>query len=81
MLPSESALAGKAVQDFSTGKTEVTRAYWRTVRAWVVTHRCTDLVNMGAGAGDNFPVTTVSWCDAIEMARCAEREGGEDACV
>ena len=76
-LPSGSSLAGnKTVATFQIAKTEVTWGEWKTVRNWGVGHGYTDLANLGAGSGENFPVTNVSWYDVLKWCNAkSEKEG------
>ncbi len=75
-LPSESGLAGQVVQNFAIGGTEVTWGDWKTVRDWAVSNGYIDLANLGTGSGDNYPVTNVSWYDAVKWCNArSEKEG------
>ncbi len=75
-LPSGSALAGMAVGAFQIGATEVTWGEWKTVREWAVSKGYSDLAGVGAGVGDNHPVTDVSWYDVVKWCNAkSEREG------
>jgi len=75
-LPSDSGLFGQPVGDFQIGKTEVTWGEWKTVREWAVANGYTDLVGVGAGTGDNYPVTNVSWYDVVKWCNAkSEKEG------
>ena len=76
-LPGGSVLAGQVVGDFSIGKTEVTWGEWKTVREWAVGHGYSDLANVGAGSGDNFPVTDVSWYDAVKWCNAKSVKEGK----
>ena len=60
-LPEGAGLAGEVVGDFQIGKTEVTWGEWKRVREWAVTHGYSDLADVGAGSGDNYPVVNVNW--------------------
>jgi formylglycine-generating enzyme required for sulfatase activity len=75
-LPEGSEVAGQSVSDFLIGKYEVTWAEWKTVRDWAVTHGYSDLADVGAGNGDNYPVTNVNWYDAVKWCNArSEMEG------
>jgi formylglycine-generating enzyme required for sulfatase activity len=75
-LPSGSQLAGQVVGDFYIGKTEVTWGEWKTVRDWAVNNGYSDLAGIGAGTGDNYPVTDVNWFDAVKWCNArSEKEG------
>jgi formylglycine-generating enzyme required for sulfatase activity len=66
----------QTVYDFQIGKCEVTWGEWKTVRAWAAAHGYTDLANVGAGRGDNYPVTEVNWHDAVKWCNArSEKEG------
>ena len=65
-LPQGSELAGQKVEDFRIGKYEVTWGEWKAVRDWAVTNGYTDLANVGAGSGDEYPVRNVYWYDAVK---------------
>ena len=75
-LPESSALAGQVVTGFLIGKYEVTWGEWKTVRDWAVSNGYSDLAGVGAGNGDNFPVTDVSWYDVVKWSNArSEKEG------
>lgn len=76
-LPVGSALAGQVVGDFQIGKTEVTWGEWRAVRDWAAANGYSDLATAGAGRGDRYPVTDVSWYDVVKWCNAkSEKEGG-----
>jgi formylglycine-generating enzyme required for sulfatase activity len=64
-LPSSSPLGAQNVAAFYMAQTETTWAEWQSIRAWAVAHGY-DLANAGAGNGDNYPVTNVSWYHSIK---------------
>jgi len=75
-LPSGSRFAGQAVSDFQIGEYEVTWGEWKTVRDWAVENGYSDLVDTGVGGGDNYPVTAVSWYNALKWCNArSEKEG------
>jgi len=75
-LPKESALAGQVVGNFQIGNYEVTWGEWKTVRDWAVAHGYGDLAGVGAGKGDNYPVSNVSWYEVVKWCNArSEKEG------
>jgi hypothetical protein len=75
-LPVGSDFAGRVVGDFQIGKYEVTWGEWRALREWAVGHVYSDLANVGADNGDNYPVTAVSWYDVVKWCNArSEMEG------
>jgi formylglycine-generating enzyme required for sulfatase activity len=61
---------------FYIGKTEVTWGEWKVVRDWAVSNGYDDLADVGAGVGDNYPVTRVNWFDAVKWCNArSEMEG------
>jgi sulfatase modifying factor 1 len=65
ILSSESDLEGQKVKTFEIAKYEVTWREWQQVREWAANHGY-DLQDVGQGSGDNYPVTNVSWYDAVK---------------
>ncbi len=81
-LPEGSELAGQAVGEFLIGKYEVTWGEWKAVRDWAVQNGYADLADVGAGVGDNYPVTNVSWFDVVKWSNAkSEMEGREPVYV
>ena len=75
-LPASSPLGAVSVDAFYIGKTEVTWGEWQTVRTWAVANGYTDLANVGQGLGDSYPVSEVSWYDAVKWCNArSEKEG------
>jgi formylglycine-generating enzyme required for sulfatase activity len=75
-LPAGSGLAGQSVQAFQIGRTEVTWGEWKSVRDWAVLNGYSDLINIGAGSGDDHPVQLVSWYDVVKWSNAkSEMEG------
>ncbi len=75
-LPKESAFSGQIVGDFCIGKAEVTWGDWRTVREWAVNNGYSDLAGVGAGTGDNYPVTNVNWYDVVKWCNARSQKEG-----
>ena len=74
-LPSSSDMGAQNVAAFYMAQTETTWGQWQTVRAWAVAHGY-DLANVGAGNGDSFPVTNVSWYQIVKWCNArSEMEG------
>lgn len=74
-LPSSSPLGAQNVATFYMAKTETTWGQWQAVRTWAVAHGY-DLANVGAGNGDSFPVTNVSWYHVVKWCNArSEMEG------
>jgi formylglycine-generating enzyme required for sulfatase activity len=59
------------------GKTEVTWGEWKAVRNWGVANGYTDLAGIGEGNGDNYPVTTVNWYDAVKWCNALSEMKGK----
>ncbi len=74
-LPSGSPLAGQSVQDFQIGKYEVQWGEFQAVRTWAAANGY-DIGSVGAGDGSNYPVTNVSWYQAVKWCNArSEKEG------
>jgi formylglycine-generating enzyme required for sulfatase activity len=70
-------LAGKSVQSFYIGRTEVTWLEWKKVRSWAADNGY-DIVNVGEGSGNDHPVRDVSWYDCVKWCNAkSEMEGLE----
>ncbi|NDG73341.1 MAG: hypothetical protein EBY32_18960, partial [Proteobacteria bacterium] len=65
-LPEGSMFVGEGVPIFQIGKYEVTWSEWQRVRTWALANGYTDLANVGAGNGDDHPVQSVNWYDAVK---------------
>jgi hypothetical protein len=64
------------VDTFYIGKTEVTWGEWKSVRRWAAANGYPDLDGVGEGAGENFPVRSISWYDVVKWCNArSEREG------
>jgi formylglycine-generating enzyme required for sulfatase activity len=75
-LPQSSELKGQTVAAFQIGNYEVTWGLWKRVRDWAVNNRYSDLAGVGAGNGDNFPVTNVSWYDVVKWCNAKSEKDG-----
>ena len=64
-LPYASELAGKIVESFSIGRTEVTWLEWKGVRNWAADNGY-DIGNAGEGRGNDHPVQNVNWYDCVK---------------
>jgi hypothetical protein len=63
------------VSQFFMAQTELTYGEWLRVKTWADSHGY-QFDNAGAGNGDNYPVTTVNWYDAIKWCNAkSEMEG------
>jgi formylglycine-generating enzyme required for sulfatase activity len=78
-LPEGSFVANKTVASFLIGRTEVTWAEWKAVRAWAVANGY-DLENIGQASGEDHPVgiggATANWTSAVKWCNAkSEMEG------
>ncbi len=74
-LPKESGLAGKGVGDFRISTYEVMLSEWNGVKSWAAGNGY-DFGSRGAGYGDDHPVHSVSWFDAVKWCNArSEMEG------
>jgi sulfatase modifying factor 1 len=75
-LSASSPLGAVPVETFYIGKTEVTWGEWKSVRTWAVANGYTDLDGVGEGAGENFPVRSISWYEVVKWCNArSEKEG------
>jgi formylglycine-generating enzyme required for sulfatase activity len=75
-LPLSSELAGQPVSPFQISNFEVTWGEWKNVRVWALNNGYTDLVDKGSGIDDSYPVTNISWNDAVKWCNAkSEKEG------
>jgi formylglycine-generating enzyme required for sulfatase activity len=75
-LPDSSALGAVAVSTFYIGKYEVRWREFQAVRDWGVANKGYDLQGVGAGSGSNYPVTNVTWYQAVKWCNArSEMEG------
>jgi formylglycine-generating enzyme required for sulfatase activity len=77
VLPSTSLMGAASVSSFYIGRTEVTWGEWKTVRSWALSNGYSDLANVGAGTGDNYPVTDVSWYDVVKWCNARSQKEGK----
>jgi hypothetical protein len=74
-LPSTSLLGAVEVSRFYIGKYEVQWGEFQTVRTWAASNGY-DIGSVGAGSGSNYPVTDVSWYQAVKWCNArSEKEG------
>ena len=74
-LPSTSRLGAVEVSTFYIGKYEVQWGEFQTVRTWAASNGY-DIGSVGAGSGSNYPVTDVSWYQAVKWCNArSEKEG------
>jgi hypothetical protein len=67
--------SGQVVQEFQIGKWEVTWGKWKTIRDWANT-RGYDIGSVGFGSGDEHPVHTINWYDAVKWLNAASEYDG-----
>lgn len=79
ILPSNSKLGEAVVLDFEIGRFEVTWGEWRRVRDWSTSHGY-DLGEVGFAEEDSYPVSSVSWHDALKWCNARSESEGID-CV
>ena len=74
-LPSSSPLGAVAVQTFYIGKYEVQWGEFQTVRTWAAANGY-DIGGAGTANGSNYPVTDVTWYQALKWCNArSEKEG------
>ena len=74
-LPDESDLAGKSVQSFYIGRTEVTWLEWKKVKNWAADNGY-DIGNVGEGSGNVHPVQNVNWYDCVKWCNARSELAG-----
>ncbi len=75
-LPSSSVLGAVPVSTFYIGKYEVQYGEFQEVRYWGVANKGYDIAGGGGGFGSNYPVTSVSWYQAVKWCNArSEKEG------
>ena len=67
-----------SVSGFFIGKHEVSWSQWQEVRDWAVANGYSDLVGVGSGKGDEHPVHSVNWYDAVKWCNAASERAGLD---
>jgi sulfatase modifying factor 1 len=67
--------SGQVVQEFQVGKWEVTWGKWKFIRDWANT-RGYDIGSVGLGSGDEHPVHTINWYDALKWLNAASEYDG-----
>jgi formylglycine-generating enzyme required for sulfatase activity len=74
-LPVSSPMGAVPVGTFYIGKYEVQWGEFQTVRTWAAANGY-DIGAVGAGTGSNYPVTNVSWYQAVKWCNArSEKEG------
>jgi formylglycine-generating enzyme required for sulfatase activity len=74
-LPSTSLLGAVPVSTFYIGTYEVQWGEFQAVRTWAAANGY-DIGSVGAGSGSNYPVTNVSWYQAVKWCNArSEQEG------
>jgi sulfatase modifying factor 1 len=74
-LPDESDLAGKSVQSFYIGRTEVTWLEWKKVKNWAADNGY-DIGKVGEGSGNVHPVQNVNWYDCVKWCNARSELAG-----
>jgi sulfatase modifying factor 1 len=77
LLPAPAGFSGVSagVDAFYIGRAEVTWSEWQTVRAWAAANGY-DIGSVGAGTGQNGPVTNVNWYQTLKWCNArSEKEG------
>jgi formylglycine-generating enzyme required for sulfatase activity len=78
ILPASSDLGGVQIATFYIGKTEVTWDEWEMVRTWAASkgYDIFPKTRGVSGLGNDYPVTNVSWFDAMKWCNArSEKEG------
>ena len=74
-LPPNSWAGAQRVNAFYIGKTELTWAHWNKINSWAALNDY-DIEKVGQGLGDRYPVTNVTWHQALKWCNAAsEKEG------
>jgi formylglycine-generating enzyme required for sulfatase activity len=76
-LPDASELAGKSVNSFYIGRTEMTWLEWKKVKNWAADNGY-DIGNVGAGSGNDHPVRDVSWYDCVKWCNARSEMAGRE---
>ena len=75
VLPATAVGAGQKVSDFQISISEVTWADWKAVRDASIALGY-DLAGVGQGKGGDYPVTGVSWLDAVKWCNAKSQMDG-----
>ncbi len=75
-LPSSSDLGAVEVSTFYIGKYEVQWGEFQAVRTWAASNGY-DIGNVGAGSGSTYPVTDVSWYQAVKWCNARSQKEGK----
>ena len=75
IMPPDSAFAGEKVNPFRIGKYPVTQLEWERVRLWGVANGY-QLAEAAEGIGKRFPITQVSWYDAVKWCNAKSQMEG-----
>lgn len=70
---------GAYVSAFFMDKTDVTREMWLDVYSWALGHGYS-FDNGGSYAGNNYPVQTVNWYDAVKWCNARSEKAGLTPC-
>ncbi len=70
---------GVSVSAFFMDKTDVTREMWIDVYNWALGHGYS-FDNSGSYAGNNYPVQTVNWFDAVKWCNARSEKNGQTPC-
>ena len=74
-MPNSSEFSGQSVSSYYIAKTETTWGQWQSVRTYAAANGY-DIGNSGAGNGDDYPVTNVSWHEVMKWCNArSEMEG------
>lgn len=76
-LPDERPVHTVEISAFSMGNFPVTQDEWDTVRSWAANHGYTDLP-AGVGRGSDYPVTGISWYDAVKWCNARSEMESHD---
>jgi formylglycine-generating enzyme required for sulfatase activity len=74
-LPDALEMAGKSVNSFYIGRTEVTWLEWKKVRGWASDHGY-DIGNVGDGSGNEHPMRAVNWYGCVKWCNARSEIAG-----